>query len=314
MKPIFSLVMCCLLVTLFSACGYADQANDFLNTGNNLLYKNNDYSGALDTYEQGIQLNSTNIALWNGKANALLKLNRFTEALDAVNKVLELNPNNPQAINSKKSISEHLGKETFLKNGSDSLFNQGSDLLSKKNYSGALKVFIQDTQENPESADSWAGKGYVLSILDRDNEAVEALNKALELDPDNSLAKDTIQNLAKHLADKGKALINSNNYSGALEALTLSTQLNPKDVVALNNKAYILENTDRYDEALEVINLALEINPQFASGWLTKGYILNGLGKTEEALSAFNETLKLNPNNKNAKWGIDFIHRNQTSR
>ena len=83
MKPFFSLVMCCLLVTLFAACVHADSANDFLNTGNNLL-KNNDYAGALDAYEQGIQLNSTNIALWNGKAYVLLKLNRYTEALDAV--------------------------------------------------------------------------------------------------------------------------------------------------------------------------------------------------------------------------------------
>ncbi len=314
MKPIFSLVMYCLLVTLVLAGVHADSADDFLNTGNTLLYKNNDYSGALDAYEQGIQLNSTNTALWNGKAYVLQKLNRYTEALDAVNKALELNPKNPQALNTKKSISDHLGKETFFKNGSDSLFNQGSDLLTKKDYSGALKIFTQDTQENPESADAWTGKGYVLSTLDKDSEAIDALNKALELDPDNSFAKETIENLVKHLDDKGNALIKSNNFSGAMEIINLAIQANPKDVVALNNKAYILENTDKYDEALEVINQALEVNPQFSSGWLTKGYILSGLGKTEEALNAFNETLKLNPDNKNAKWGIDNIHKNQTYR
>lgn len=194
MKPFFSLLICCLLVTLFTVCVHADSGNDLLNTGNTLLYKNNDYSGALDAFEQGIQLNSTNIALWNGKAYVLLKLNRYSEALDAVNQALEINPSSAQALNTKKSISDFLGKETFFKNGSDSLFNQGSGLLTKKDYSGALKAFTQDTQQNPESADAWTGKGYVLSTLDKDNETVDALTKALELDPNNSFAKETLMN------------------------------------------------------------------------------------------------------------------------
>ena len=92
-------------------------------------------------------------------------------------------------------------------------------MLSKKDYSGALKIFTQDTQENPENADAWTGKGYVLFTLDKDNEAIEALNKALEVDPDHSFAKETIKNLAEQLADKGSALIKSKNYSGALEGI-----------------------------------------------------------------------------------------------
>ena len=198
------------------------------------------------------------------------------------------------------------------KNGTDSFLNQGNDLLKNKNYSGALNAFNQEIESNPQNVDAWSGKGYVLYVLDRDTEAFDALEKALELDPDNSYASDTVKNLSKHLSNKGSALIQSKNFSEGLKALNLALQLNPKDTVALNNKAYILENTGKYEEALEVINQAVEINPQFTNGWLTKGYILAGLGKKEESLEAFNQTLKLNPNNKNAKWGINYVSKNQT--
>jgi len=72
---------------------------------------------------------------------------------------------------------------------------------------------------------------------------------------------------------KGVALINLGRNGEALEALSTSTDLNPKDAAAWSNKSLALLNTGRNEEALKAVSESLELSPEDTDVWKVKGFI-----------------------------------------
>lgn len=61
--------------------------------------------------------------------------------------------------------------------------NEGVTLERAGNYEEALEAFNKAIQLDPQFANAWYRKGLVLNNLGRKEEGKEALNKAYELDP-----------------------------------------------------------------------------------------------------------------------------------
>jgi tetratricopeptide (TPR) repeat protein len=98
----------------------------------------------------------------------------------------------------------------------------------------------------------WNKEGVDLNSLGKYDEAIEAFDKAIEIDPHSSLA----------WYNKGNALYSLNKLDGAVKAYDKSIEINPKYPMAWNNKGVVLDNLNKHEEAIKAFDKAIEIDPQ----------------------------------------------------
>jgi len=97
--------------------------------------------------------------------------------------------------------------------------------------------------------------------------AIEAVNKAIHLDSNNSL----LYNI------KGIILCRSDQANLGLEAFNKAIELNPNDSSFYHNKSMVLAQLGKYDIALEAINKSLELNPRNSDAQRVKQLLIQKL-------------------------------------
>jgi len=115
---------------------------------------------------------------------------------------------------------------------------------SEKMYEQIVKT------AKPANTQEWVSVGLALDGLKKYEEAVEAYDNALELDPTYFYA----------LYDKGLALHSLNRYEEALRVCDEALKINPQDENCLLEKGDILFILKRYKEAHKVYKEVLKIN------------------------------------------------------
>jgi tetratricopeptide (TPR) repeat protein len=129
--------------------------------------------------------------------------------------------------------------------------------------------------------------GETLRRLGRHEEALQALDEALKLEPNNAWA----------LASKGASLHVLEHYEEALQALDLALKLEPNDLFAPGIKGYLLCDIGKFQDAVQVLDLALQLD--LSSTWILalKGWALENLGmeSAKEAQQAYEAALKGDP-------------------
>ena len=115
---------------------------------------------------------------------------RDVQRLDYQSDQLKVDTSSAAAIEREvmgASKEEILEREVERKVGA--LYEEGQHYLDDEEWAQALQSFEQVLQQKPDYADAWNHKGNALGGLDRDQEAVEAYDKAISLDPNNAMAK-----------------------------------------------------------------------------------------------------------------------------
>lgn len=137
--------------------------------------------------------------------------------------------------------------------------NEGNYLVQAGKYEEAIQAYDEALKINPQNANVWNNKGTALRNLGKDDEAIKAYGEALKIDPQFAIAWD----------NKGNAL-------GIL---------------------------GRYDEANKAFNEALKINPQYADAWYGKGNNYFYSGDYNKAIEMFDRAIAIDPDFENAKKG-----------
>jgi len=96
-------------------------------------------------------------------------------------------------------------------------YNQGADLASQGNYSGALQETEKALSLQPNFSLAWTQEAGLLVVLGRDNEAVTAADKAIAGNP----------NISEAWANRADALNNLGRYQEALQSANQAITLNP---------------------------------------------------------------------------------------
>lgn len=137
-------------------------------------------------------------------------------------------------------------------------------------------------------------RAHLLSQLGRFEEALDAYEKALELEPDYVLTWN----------NKGTALMNLNRYEEALMAFNKAIEVDSGHVLAWHNKGVILNELGCSEEALEAYNKVIELDPTDFIAWNDKSTVLVDLKRFREALEAYEKAIELSASNeKNWPWG-----------
>ncbi|WP_440957076.1 tetratricopeptide repeat protein [Methanosarcina sp. Mfa9] len=118
--------------------------------------------------------------------------------------------------------------------------------------------------------------------LEKYPEAIEALDKALELNPDYPDA----------WYQKGVVLFKLEKYPEAIEALDKALRINSDYPDAWYQKGIVLFKLEKYPEAIETFDKALELNPDYPDAWYCKASSLLFLNNHIEAIDAFEKSVK----------------------
>lgn len=145
------------------------------------------------------------------------------------------------------------------------------------------------------SSKYWYDKGIILQSQNRMEDALDAYNKAIDIEPDNEYA----------WYNKGHVLEDLMEYDDALDAHIEVTRINPKNIDAWYSQAYIdLCEYENFDGAIRALNHALKINPNHVPSLDKMGVAYSELGKIEEAIASFAKIMFIDPNNDFAKYEL----------
>ncbi len=155
--------------------------------------------------------------------------------------------------------------------------------LTLRDSAGTLDKFA--AYWTPEAtSEHWVEKGQQLQSTESYEDALDALNNAIDVDPQNAMA----------WLSKAQILgPNLGRYNESLEACDKAIEIDPENPDSWRLKGLILMNLGRDEEALVAFEEAIELDPQNGYAWYVKGNLLRYLGREGEAEEAFTRAEEL---------------------
>lgn len=177
----------------------------------NQLYGEQKYAEAAAAYQEAVGMSQTNWGYFLNLGLAYKKLDNKDEALAAFRKAVELSP---ETYSANKELGEALAKGSAFDEAKnyyqkavdlspddpDAHFNLGACLTNTGEQDAALEHFLKTAALKPDYADAYYQMGTIYIGKNMVPEAVQSLEKFLELAPGHEkapLAKQLLQYLKK---------------------------------------------------------------------------------------------------------------------
>lgn len=309
-------------------------AEDWSKKGEDELFNNSSFEGALQAFDKAVEVDSTNATLWLHKAQVHefmgdrgMAVEAYNEALNLTEEDLQENPDDADAWWNKGVILDSLDRQTEAKEAREK----------------AVQVYNLTLSDNPEDGETWFKMAEVLISLNRREEAIAAYEKSIEMNSSkagmaaitishllaeagrydealvasdmalNLTSPDNVQDMKLVLGIKGNILAEeAKRPEEALQAFDEALRLDPRDRTSLMYRASVLKDLHRYNESAEVYQKAIELfsnesNLWKTNAWIGKGDALNANGRKDEALEAYRSAVEVieldiqeNPENSRA--------------
>ena len=162
--------------------------------------------------------------------------------------------------------------------------DEGNQLHDLGRYAEALQAYERAIQLDPSFPDAHEGRGDALFSRGSYQEALQAYDRAIQLNP----------RYAHAYEGKGNALYNLKHYAEALDAYEKAIQLDSASAAAYNGKGDALYYLNRYQEALLAYERAIQLDPYHAHAHNGKSWTLWHFRRHEEALIAAEQAIRLN--------------------
>jgi tetratricopeptide (TPR) repeat protein len=148
------------------------------------------------------------------------------------------------------------------------------------------------------------------------DQAIEAFNKAGEMDPNQHVVWSNLAESYSGLAKTKTGAEQQAAYEKASEAYTKTIALKPDEAGYHNNFALVLIGMKKFDEAQAELEKAAALDPPKAAMYFYNlGAILVNNGQLEPAGAAFKRAIEADPNHANAQYqyGIFLISKATTT-
>jgi serine/threonine-protein kinase len=191
----------------------------------------------------------------------------------------------------------------------------GWNLYYLKDYAGALAEFNKAIAINPDDSDAYIGKSYSYQDQEKPNydEAIDALNKAAEVAPNNPSVRSNLgwANRNKAISFEYGSDDQKNSYAEAEQQFRKALELNEKYVDALTglgwvlqDQADVLKDNAKYQESIDTLKKSLDIKDDQPYANSALGWSYYGLKNYDDAEQAFNRAIELKSDYADAYYGL----------
>jgi tetratricopeptide (TPR) repeat protein len=160
----------------------------------NLFAAAQNYEAAIASYEQALAIKPDKHEAFNNRGLALSALGRYEEALKSYEQALAIKPNYYQAFNNQGVVLSDLGRNEealksyeqalAIKSEHEALNNRGNALSALGRYEEALKSYEQVLVIKSDDHEIWYNKACCYALWTCREEAIESLQKAIDLHPE----------------------------------------------------------------------------------------------------------------------------------
>jgi tetratricopeptide (TPR) repeat protein len=175
-------------------------------------------------------------------------------------------------------------------------FGSALTAADKREWEGLLQTSERRVMESPEDEAAWFNMGLAYNRVGRHQEAIEALNQAVFLRPDDA-------NAWKELGDACHC--SPGRHQEAARAYERAVHIKPDDAVAWNNLGVVYDHLARYEEAVKAYQQALRIKRDEAVVWNNLGIVYDRLGRYAEAAEAYRQALRIKPDYDDARKNLE---------
>jgi protein O-GlcNAc transferase len=177
-----------------------------------------------------------------------------------------------------------LGK--FMLAALQGLMNEAR-LLQGRNPAAASQLCRRVLQTDPRHFDALLLLASCCYQLGQLNDAVDAMQQALTIRPDDPVCIQT----------SGSLLIETGRFADAAALFDRALGLRPHAVPFLFNRALALAMLGWTGEALADYDRAIALRPDFLEAWLGRGNLLRQMGRFDQALGDFDKVIECEPRN-----------------
>jgi len=192
------------------------------------------------------------------------------------------------------------------------LFLKARELfIARKNLPTSWKLLEQATQMDPQFARAWEALAAVQAVattwfpgdgVDHPALALEAAQKALEIDPKLSMAYAVIGLMFEFTGD---------GYAGAIRNYNQAIYNDPKNATAWLWRGITLKDMGYIQKALEDFDQCLLIDAGYLNCQQYRAESLLGLGRIEEAVKQFETTFEANYHSTDSTFVSYYVHSGQ---
>lgn len=299
MKKNYSILAFIIPFVLLFSCDETAQQDD---TTNNSGYQ---YTGnpTVDKISKEIAESPNNASLYAARGAAWYENENFDEGIVDLEKAISMDSSKAEYYHVLADMymdyyKSRLGLNTMKKAASvfpdrlPTLLKLSEFQLILKQHNDALFTLERIKVIDPLNAEMFYMFGRTFMDMERTDEAMNALQSAVENNPD---LVDAWVQLANLISDKN-TLLAEKYYDNALRA-------DPKDIEALHAKAYYLSNKKNdLKGAIETYKEINTIDPQYVDGYFNTGLIYLDMDSVQQAYKSFDIAVKYAPQSPNAYY------------
>ena len=152
-------------------------------------------------------------------------------------------------------------------------------------YKQAIEDLNRAIEIKPSYADAYNNRGIAYKGLGNYKQAIEDLNRAIEIKP----------SYAQAYYNRGNAYSGLGNYRQAIEDYSRVIEIKPSYADAYNNRGNAYSGLGNYRQAIEDYGRAIEIKPSYAQAYYNRGNAYSGLGNYHQAIEDYSRAIKINP-------------------
>lgn len=188
----------------------------------------------------------------------------------------------------------------------------------------SITLWEHNVRLAPRSAVAYANLAAAYAVKNRNEDAVAANKRALELDPNQERAHSNLglllawrdettaalyhlrraieirPNFAAPYAHVGDCYVKQNRWQEAAEAYQQALERDPRNVKAIIGLSYCYFRRGRYAESEQKLQEGLLLRPTNPALWLSYGHLLYDTGRVQEALAMYRRVLEIDPSNQEA--------------
>jgi tetratricopeptide (TPR) repeat protein len=175
--------------------------------------------------------------------------------------------------------------------------NRGNSFFDLGNLERAIEDYNKALQLNPDDTVTLSNRGAAYIELKRYDEALEDFSRAVALEPANYVA----------LSNRCWVLVLKNKLDTALADCNSALELSPNDPFSLSSRAVIHMKQGRMDEALADSNRAVEFGRQVWEAFFYRGLVHEAAGNSAAARADFERARELAPGRKEIQSKLEAL-------